>query len=118
VYFTRGILAHFNNEAQFAGVLGHEIGHVAARHSAQQQSKGVLAQFGLVLGRIIAPEFEGFANAASQGVGLLFLKFGRDDERESDRLGVEYATKLGYDASQMADFFMTLQRTPCLCRTL
>ncbi|MFT2011363.1 M48 family metalloprotease [Pontibacter sp. 13R65] len=111
VYFTRGILAHFNNEAQFAGVLGHEIGHVAARHSAQQQSKGVLAQFGLVLGRIIAPEFEGFANAASQGVGLLFLKFGRDDERESDRLGVEYATKLGYDAAEMADFFNTLQRT-------
>ncbi len=111
VYFTRGIMAHFNNEAQFAGVLGHEIGHVAARHSAQQQSKGVLAQFGLVLGRIIAPEFEGFANAASQGVGLLFLKFGRDDERESDRLGVEYATKLGYDAAEMADFFNTLQRT-------
>lgn len=111
VYFTRGIMAHFNNEAQFAGVLGHEIGHVAARHSAQQQSKSILAQVGLVVGIIAAPELAQFAEAASQGVSLLFLKFGRDDERESDELGVEYSTKIGYDAREMADFFTTLQRT-------
>lgn len=110
VYFTRGIMAYFNNEAQFAGVLGHEIGHIAARHSAQQQSKAVLAQVGLIAGMVIAPEFGQFADAASQGVGLLFLKFGRDDERESDMLGVEYSTKIGYDATEMADFFLTLQR--------
>src|SRR5688500_1249517 len=110
VYFTRGIMAHFNNEAQFAGVLGHEIGHVAARHSAQQQSKSILAQVGLVVGIIAAPELAQFAEAASQGVGLLFLKFGRDDERQSDELGVEYSTKIGYDATEMADFFLTLQR--------
>ena len=110
VYFTRGIMAHFNNEAQFAGVLGHEIGHVAARHSAQQQSKSILAQVGLVVGIIAAPELAQFAEAASQGVGLLFLKFGRDDERQSDELGVEYSTKIGYDAKEMADFFLTLQR--------
>jgi len=110
VYFTRGIMAHFNNEAQFAGVLGHEIGHIAARHSAQQQSKAVLAQVGLIAGMVIAPEFGQFADAASQGVGLLFLKFGRDDERESDMLGVEYSTKIGYNATEMADFFLTLQR--------
>lgn len=110
VYFTRGIMAHFNNEAQFAGVLGHEIGHIAARHSAQQQSKAILAQVGLIAGMVIAPELAQFGDAASQGLGLLFLKFGRDDERESDRLGVEYSTKIGYDADEMADFFLTLQR--------
>ncbi|MBF9255135.1 M48 family metalloprotease [Pontibacter sp. 172403-2] len=110
VYFTRGIMAYFNNEAQFAGVLGHEIGHIAARHSAQQQSKAVLAQVGLIAGMVISPEFAQFADAASQGVSLLFLKFGRDDERESDLLGVEYSTKIGYDATEMADFFLTLQR--------
>ncbi|WP_299824697.1 M48 family metalloprotease [uncultured Pontibacter sp.] len=110
VYFTRGIMAHFNNEAQFAGVLGHEIGHIAARHSAQQQSKSILAQVGLIAGMIISPELAQFGDAASQGLGLLFLKFGRDDERESDRLGVEYSTKIGYDAAEMADFFLTLQR--------
>lgn len=110
VYFTRGIMAHFNNEAQFAGVLGHEIGHIAARHSAQQQSKAILAQVGLIAGMVIAPELAQFGDVASQGLGLLFLKFGRDDERESDRLGVEYSTKIGYDADEMADFFLTLQR--------
>ncbi len=110
VYFTRGIMAHFNNEAQFAGVLGHEIGHVAARHSAQQQSKSVLSQVGLIAGMIMVPELAQFGNEAMQGLGLLFLKFGRDDERESDRLGVEYSTKIGYDADEMADFFLTLQR--------
>lgn len=110
VYFTRGIMAHFNNEAQFAGVLGHEIGHITARHSVQQQSKSTLAQLGLITGMIISPELAQMGNELSQGLGLLFLKFGRDDERESDELGVEYSSKIGYDASQMADFFQTLQR--------
>ena len=110
VYFTRGIMAHFNNEAQFAGVLGHEIGHIAARHSAQQQSKTMLAQIGLVVGMVVSPELAQFGDAAQQSLALLFLKFGRDDERESDQLGVEYSTKIGYDANYMADFFRTLQR--------
>jgi predicted Zn-dependent protease len=110
VYFTRGIMAHFNNEAQFAGVLGHEIGHIAARHSAQQQSKSVLAQVGLIAGMILSPTLAQFGQQASQGLGLLLLKYGRDAERESDRLGVEYSTKIGYDAKEMADFFITLQR--------
>ena len=110
VYFTRGIMAHFNNEAEFAGVLGHEIGHVTARHSAQQQSKSMLAQVGLVAGMIALPQFGQFAEAAQQGLGVLFLKFGRDDERESDKLGVEYSTKIGYDAQHMANFFRTLER--------
>ncbi|UYZ58165.1 M48 family metalloprotease [Hymenobacter latericus] len=110
VYLTRGILAHFNNEAQFAGVLGHEIGHVTARHSAQQQTKATLAQVGLLGAMIASPRFGQYAEQAQQGLGLLFLKFGRDDEREADQLGVEYSTKIGYDAHQMADFFQTLQR--------
>lgn len=110
VYFTRGILAYFNNEAEFAGVLGHEIGHVTARHSAKQYSKSMLAQVGLVAGMVISPEFAQFADVAQQGVGLLFLKFGRDAERQSDRLGVEYSTKIGYDAEEMAEFFLTLNR--------
>ncbi len=110
VYFTRGIMAHFNSEAQFAGVLGHEIGHITARHSAQQQSKSTLTQVLLMGGMIASPRLAQFGNELSQGAGLLFLKFGRDDERQSDELGVEYSTKIGYDASHMADFFQTLQR--------
>lgn len=110
VYFTRGIMAHFNNEAEFAGVLGHEIGHIAARHSVEQQRNALLGQLGLIAGIIIAPDLAQFAETASQGIGLLFLKFGRDAERESDRLGVEYSSKIGYDAEEMAGFFQTLQR--------
>ena len=110
VYFTRGIMAHFNNEAEFAGVLGHEIGHITARHSAQQYTKQVLGNIGLLAGVVVSPTFRQFADQASQGLGLMFLKFGRDDESESDQLGVEYSTKIGYDAHQMADFFQTLNR--------
>ena len=110
VYFTRGIMAHFNNEAEFAGVLGHEIGHIAARHSVEQQRNQMLGQLGVIASVIIAPELGQFAESAMQGVGLLLLKFGRDAERESDRLGVEYSSKIGYDAEEMAGFFQTLQR--------
>ena len=110
VYFTRGIMAHFNNEAEFAGVLGHEIGHITARHSAKQYSKAMLAQVGLVAGMVISPEFRQFADLANTGVSLLFLKFGRDAESQSDQLGVLYSTEIGYDSRQMAGFFRTLDR--------
>ncbi|HVE62046.1 MAG TPA: M48 family metalloprotease, partial [Chitinophagaceae bacterium] len=110
VYFTRGIMAHFNNEAEFAGVLGHEIGHITARHSVAQQRNAILGQIGLIAGMVLAPELAQFGEAASQGLGLLFLKFGRDAERQSDELGVEYSSKVKYDAHQMAGFFNTLER--------
>src|SRR5688500_12351869 len=110
VYFTRGIMAHFNNEAEFAGVLGHEIGHITARHSAKQYSNAMLAQIGLVAGMALSPEFAQFADLAQNGIGLLFLKFGRDAESQSDKLGVEYSTKINYDAEEMAGFFKTLER--------
>lgn len=110
VYFTRGIMAHFNNEAQFEGVLGHELGHIAARHTVIQQRNAQLSQFGLLAGIIISPAFGRFAEQASQGLQLMLLKNSRDAEREADRLGVEYSTKAGYDATQMADFFNTLKR--------
>ncbi len=110
VYFTRGILAHFNNEAEFAGVLGHEIGHITARHSAKQYSKQIVGQLGLIVGIVVSEEFAKYADVANTGMQLLFLKFGRDAESESDRLGVEYSTKIGYDAHEMAGFFETLNR--------
>ncbi|WP_190242701.1 M48 family metalloprotease [Hymenobacter lapidiphilus] len=110
VYFTRGIMANFNNEAQFAGVLGHEIGHVTARHSAKQQTTSILSQVGLMGAMIASPRFAQYGEQAMQGLQLLTLKFGRDDENQADELGVEYSTKIGYNAAEMADFFRTLER--------
>ncbi|TAL45757.1 MAG: peptidase M48, partial [Chitinophagaceae bacterium] len=110
VYFTRGIMAYFNSEADFAGVLGHEIGHVAYRHSVAQQRNAILAQLGIIAGIIIDPDLARFADVASTGLQLLFLKNSRDAEREADQLGVEYSSKIGYDAKQMALFFKTLER--------
>ena len=110
VYFTRGIMAHFNNEAQFVGVLGHEIGHITARHSAKQQTNSILGQVGLMGAMIASPRLAEFGEQAAQGLQLLFLKFSRDDESQADGLGVEYSSAIGYDASQMADFFQTLAR--------
>ena len=111
VYFTRGIMAHFNSEAQFAGVLGHELGHITARHGQSQQRRSTVAGIGMLLGSIVAPRvMQSVGGIVQQGLGLGMLKYGRDDERESDQLGVKYSTKIGYDASQMADFFQTLQR--------
>ena len=77
VYFTRGILAHFNNEAEFAGVLGHEIGHVTARHSAKAYTKQLLGQIGF-MGLIIASkQMREFAEPLSQGMQLMLLKNSR-----------------------------------------
>ncbi|MEX2565442.1 MAG: M48 family metalloprotease [Cyclobacteriaceae bacterium] len=110
VYFTRGIMAHFNNEAEFAGVLGHEIGHVTARHSVIQQRNSMLGQLGLIAGVVLVPELSEFMEPLSQGMQLAMLSFGRDAERQSDELGVEYSSRIGYDAVEMAGFFETLER--------
>ena len=111
VYFTRGIMAHFNNEAEFAGVLGHEIGHITAKHAARQQSSQLLSTIGLIGGAVLAPQVVGQnIEALQQGLGLLMLSYSRAHESESDNLGVEYSSKIGYDAHQMANFFGTLKR--------
>ncbi|MBN2410375.1 M48 family metalloprotease [candidate division KSB1 bacterium] len=110
VYFTRGILGYLNNEAELAGVMGHELGHVNARHSAVQYSRAQLAQLGLGVGMIFSERFREYAGLAQFGVSMLFLRFSRDNERQADDLGVEYSTKTGYDSHAMATFFETLER--------
>jgi len=110
IFITRGILSHMNSEAQLVSVLGHEIGHITAKHSVQQMSQAQLAQIGLVAAVIVKPELAGFGDLASQGLGLLFLKFGRDDETQADDLGFRYMTGAGYSPTEMAEMFQTLQR--------
>jgi len=110
VYFTRGILAHFNSEDELAGVMGHEIGHVVARHGAEQYSRNALTGLGLEVAAGVSETFAGYRQLAELGAGLLLLRFSRSQESESDKLGVGYATRLGYDSHQMAGFFKTIAR--------
>lgn len=105
VYLTRGILEHMNNEAEMASVLGHEIGHITARHSVTQLSQGQLMNIGLGLGSIFSSQFQQLSGLAQMGLQVLMLKYSRDHEREADRLGLEYMARAGYDPEQMSRFF-------------
>jgi len=108
VYITRGILVYLQNEAELAEILGHEIGHVTARHSVEQISRAQLAQVGLVAGVVLAPNLADFAGVAQGALGLLFLKFGRDDERQADDLGLRYSLRSGYDPRHAPAVFRML----------
>lgn len=114
VYVTRGLLGHLENEAQLAVVLGHEIGHVAARHASQRAVDQTIGQVailgGAVLGEAAGLNGAGILQGGSQAAQLLLLSYGRDDERESDRLGVEYSAFTGYDAAEGGKFFTSLKR--------
>lgn len=108
VYITRGILAHFNSEAQLVAVLGHEIGHVTARHSAAQMSRAQLAQLGLAVGSAVSERFAQMADLGSAGVGILFLKYGRDDETQADALGLRYMRRTNHDVREMPGVYAML----------
>ena len=116
VYVTRGLLAHTENEAQLAVVIGHEIGHVAGRHGSKRAASQMLGQVlligGAIGGQVLFGDEVGSSilQLGSTAAQLLFLSYGRDDERESDDLGVEYASLAGYDAAQGAAFFRSLKR--------
>lgn len=110
VFVTRGILTLMDSEAELVSVLGHEIGHVTARHSVTQISRAQLAQLGLGLGTILVPEIRPYGDLAGMGLNLLMLKYSRDAERQADKLGFRYAREEGYDVSEMADVFAALER--------
>ena len=110
VFITRGILGAMNSEAELASVLGHEIGHITARHSAQQMSQQQLASLGLGLGSILSSKVAQFSDMIGQGLQLLFLKYSRDDESQADALGFRYMVQQNYDPRQMAAMFKTLDR--------
>lgn len=110
IYVTRGLLAHMGSEAELAGVLGHEIGHVTARHSAEAYTRATSAQIGLTLGSIFFPEMRPYGDLASTGLGLLFLKHGRDAELQADKLGAEYSAQSGWDPTGIREMLTTLGR--------
>ena len=110
IYVTRGILAHLDSEAQLAGVLGHEIGHVTHRHTAERITQQQLYGVGLGLASAVSGTVRRYGDLAQQGLGLLFLKYSRDDERQADELGVAYATAAGYDPREIPSTYAMLKR--------
>ena len=115
VYTTRQLVALMNNEAELAGVLGHEVGHVAARHSAKRQSNATRNQVIGVLGAVLSGVLLGNSQFGQllqqgfmQGSQLLTLKFSRTQENEADRLGIEYLRRAGYDPRAMSTVLASL----------
>lgn len=112
VYISRGLLGLANTEAELAGVLGHEIGHVTARHSAQRYSSSILAQ-GLSVGTgILGSIFLGtseIGQAVGQTSAVYLQSFSREHEFEADTLGVRYLARAGYTTDAMASFLASLQ---------
>ena len=109
IFVTRGLLTHMTNEAELASVLGHESGHVAARHSVQQISQAQVATLGLGIGSMLSSGIRQYSDLVGTGLGLLFLKFGRDDETQADQLGYGYALADGYDVREMVSVFEMLE---------
>jgi len=107
IYVTRGILANMGSEAQLVSVLGHEIGHVTARHTAKQITQQQVFGLGLSVGAMFSPTIAGLASNAVQ---ILFLKFSRDDESQADELGFRYMRAAHYDPREAADMFSQLSR--------
>jgi len=110
VYVTRGLLAHLTSEAELASVVGHEIGHITARHSAARMSKQQLLGAGLVIGSIASEQVARYAGAADQALGILYLKYSRDDETQADELGLRYLSRANFDPREMAPVFVMLDR--------
>jgi len=110
VYVTRGILAHMTSEAELATVMGHEIGHVTARHTAHAISREEVANLGLAIGSIASSQVAKYAGVASQALSVLFLKFSRDNENQADQLGVRYSSRANYDSRQMVSVMQMLDK--------
>ncbi|HEX8029679.1 MAG TPA: M48 family metalloprotease, partial [Vicinamibacterales bacterium] len=114
VYVTRGLMAYLDDESELAGVLGHEIGHVTARHAAQAYTRQAEASIGLMILSIFVPSTQPFTDVGASGLSVLFLKHGRDAELEADRLGIEYGSTAGFDPTGVPRFLATLARVDAL----
>ena len=115
VYVNRGMLEAADDEGEIAGVLAHEISHVALRHGTAQASRATKYQLGMIAGAIIGSLIGGrtgdiVSQGTQFGLGTAFLRFGREFERQADTLGAQIMARAGYDPHDMADMFQTLER--------
>ena len=108
VYVTRGLLAYINSEAELAGVLGHEIGHITARHAVRQYTKAQTYQFGILAASIVYPEISQLGQFADFVAFAIIQGYGRNNELQADRLGIKYSSSTGYDPYCVSSFMKTL----------
>ena len=110
-YVNKGLLLAADNEAELAGVMAHEIAHVAARHAVENQTKASLLEYAALGGSIFLGGIPGLIYQNTAGIGLLgiFMKFSRGAEEEADKLGVQYMYAAGYDPGAMATMFEKLE---------
>ncbi len=111
-FVNSGLILKADSEAELAGVMAHEIAHVAARHGTKQATRGEIAQIGMIAASIVVPYgWTGYAamQGASMAIPLGFLQFSRGMEREADYLGLQYLYKTGYDPTAFVDFFEKVQ---------
>jgi predicted Zn-dependent protease len=112
IYITRGLLALAENEAEMAGVLAHEIGHVTARHTAQRYSTAMATNIGLTGLSILGSVFgvpSGLGQIVSSGAQMALQQYSQGQELEADMLGVRYMSRAGYDPDAMTSFFKKLK---------
>lgn len=116
VYVNRGLLTYMNSEAELAAVLGHEIGHITARHAVQRQARGGLAKTAATIGGVVTAVATGSGYVGSQinEIASIWAQtglsgFGREQELEADRLGAEYLVNAGYDASAVIEVITVLK---------
>ena len=117
IHVTRGLMALANDEAELAGVIAHEIGHVTARHSAERYSHGVVAGLGAaLLGAII--DSDGDSDFAELAAGAYVKGYSRSQELQADMLGVRYLSRSGFDATAMSSFLETMGAETALGRMM
>jgi hypothetical protein len=114
MFLNRGMMEAAKSEAEMAGVMAHEISHVALRHGTAQATKGQKFQIGAVAGQILGAIIGGaagsvIAQGSQFGLGAYFLKYGREYERQADLLGAQIMARAGYDPREMANMFKTIQ---------
>ena len=117
VYVTRGLMALANDEAELAGVIAHEIGHVTARHSAERYSHGVVAGFGAALLDAVI-DSDTVTDFALLAAGAYVKGYSRSQELEADMLGVRYLSRSGFDATAMSSFLEAMAAETALARKI
>jgi predicted Zn-dependent protease len=108
VYVNRGLLVNLNSEAELAGVIGHEIGHITARHPARRQARGVAASLGAMAAAILTGS-NAVGQLANIGAQAWMMGYGRENEMEADRLGLKYMVKAGYNPNSIGSVFRMFQ---------